>query len=675
MCAAHGTAPVRPFMSIKGKILVLVAAFFLVIGAVAAGIVRSYVRARDQVGVVGATLDVVSALMQTRLAVISRISLSMDYILSGQDRHKREQEALKGIIGDSFREWSRAVERYRSLVPGEEEEMEQLRRIEKEYGILHGEIERAVSLAEGGRRVEAYWVLEGTELDHNVEGVLAEEFLHAEIKERWEFEDSYQDLVMRGGIIPWWGDGGMGELKLARFLFQDFLAAMKTYTAIIMQYRELVDYLVMAEEEEKEEYFRYGVLVAAALDEWEAVQDTYPVHASGGNGGSRARIEDLRRRYSEFLSVSGRMVRLRAEGETEKALTLKGDLPSFRESFLDAFLEEAERSKKSIDAARQDVLRGMYAADRDAVILLVAAGLVLLSVVTVMLRGIFRPLDALRRGAELLGQGRLDHRVSLDRDDELGKLSASFDGMAASLEADINMRKEMERKLQDSERQLRLLSSHILDVQERERNRISRELHDDLGQNLTVLKLRIGSLARRLGGDDGRPDRELRELADALDRIIEDTRRISQELEPSMLEDLGLTAAVRRLLEEFSRHYDARCRIDIEDVGDRIGNRGKLVVYRIFQEALTNIARHSRASEVSCTVKRMNRKLHISIEDNGTGFDPASASLRGESGGGMGLMIMEERARMIGASLTVDSGEGRGTRLTLTVPLDPDKEE
>jgi signal transduction histidine kinase/CHASE3 domain sensor protein len=661
-------------MSVKGKILIIVVVFGLLISIIAGSIIGSYRGARHEVNVVGSTLDVVSALMQTRLAIISRISLSMDYILTGQARQKRDLEELEKITGDSFRDWFEAIERYMSLVPGEEEELERFRRIEKEYGILHEEIERAVSLAEEGRREEAYRLLEGTELDHSVERALAVEFFHSEIKERKEFEESYHELVMRLGVISWWGDGGREELKRAKFLFYDFLTANKAYTAILMQYRELIDYLVAAEEEEKREFLRYGALAGASLDEWEAIQVTYSDHPSGGEGGSRANIGDIRRRYNEFQSIAGRMIGLREQGEREKAFALKGELPAFHENLLAVFLKEGKMSKKAIEAAQQNMLRNIYSADRGAVILLLVAGLGVLSFMISTVLGIFRPLDALQRGTELLGQGRLDHRISLNREDELGRLSASFDSMAASLEADITRRKEMERQLHNSEQQLRLLSSHILDVQEKERMRISRELHDDLGQSLALLKLRTGSLARNLGENDGGLRNELLGLSDSLDGIIEKTRRISQELEPSMLEDLGLTTAVRRLLEEFSRHYDARCRIDIEDMDDHIGNRAKLVLYRIFQEALTNIAKHSHASEISCTVRRENQAVKISIEDNGDGFDPASVSPREGSGWGMGLMTMSERARMICAVLTIDSGVGRGTRLSLTVPADKRKD-
>jgi signal transduction histidine kinase len=634
-------------MSIKRKILIIVAVFGLLISIFAGSIIRSYSRARHQVNVLGATLDILTALMQTRLAVISRISLSMDYILTGQARQKRDQEELKRIAEDSFREWVGSIERYMSLVPGEEEEMQRFRRIEKEYGILHGEIERAISLAEEGKREEAYRLLEGTELDHSMERTLAEEFSHAEIKERREFEESYQDLVMSVGVIPWWGDGGESELKRARFLFHDFLAANKAYTVILMQYRELIDYLVSAEEEEKDEYYRYGVLVGVSLDEWEAIQDTYSDHASGGDG-SRDGIGNLRRRYNEFLLIAGRVISLREQGEREGALALWRKLPALHDNFFSTFLNENENSTETIEAAYQNMLRSMYSADRGAMILLVMAGSAVLFVMTATVRGIFRPLDMLRRGTELLGQGRLDYRIALNRDDELGQLSASFDSMAASLEADITRRKEMERLLQNSEHQLRLLSSHILDVQEMERLRISRELHDDLGQSLALLKLRTGSLARSLGEDEAGFRNELLGVSDFLDGIIEKTRRISQELEPSVLEDLGLTTAVRRLLEEFSQHYDARCGIDIEEMDDLIGNRARLVIYRILQEALTNIAKHSHASEVSCTVRRENQAVQISIEDNGDGFDLASVSLHEGSGRGMGLM----------------------TRLALTVPAD-----
>lgn len=655
-------------MNIKGKILAIVIAFLLLISFIAGSVIRNYVKAREQVHVVGVTLDVLAALMQTHLAMISQISLSMDYVLTGQAREKRDQQELKAIARDSFREWAGAIDRYISLVPGEQEEKDRFLRVEEEYAALDSVIELALSFAERGKQDEAYDLLEDAEFEHTVEIMLANEFAQAEIKERREFEESYETLVKRAGLIPLTKAEEAAELKHARFLFHDFLAANKVYVNILKQYRELIDYLVSAEEVEKEEFFEYGVLAAASFNEWNAVQDTFADPASHDMGLFEERIGTLRQGYSRFQGIAVKAIRLKEQGDSAAALAMERRLPALHESFFAMFLSEIRGAQESINAAYLNVLDNVYSAGKRAIFLVITVGITVLGIMIALMRSIFRPLTMLQQGTEIIGQGRFDYRIALGRNDELGQLSASFDKMAASLERDSARRSELETQLENSESRLRLLSTHILNVQEQERVRISHELHDDLGQSLSLQKLQLNALERNMGETGQQFRNEFAGLTDSLDCIIDNTRRISRELNPSILEDLGFTTAVRRLLEDFANHYETRCRFEIEEVDELLGSRTQLVIYRILQESLTNIVKHSHANDVSCHIRRNHRAVHIALEDNGVGFDKDMLSLTEKSGRGMGLMTMTERARMIGATLTIDAGDGRGTRLDLTIP-------
>jgi len=215
----------------------------------------------------------------------------------------------------------------------------------------------------------------------------------------------------------------------------------------------------------------------------------------------------------------------------------------------------------------------------------------------------------------------------------------------------------------NAQRRLRFLSSCLLQAQEAERNRLSKELHDELGQSLALLKHRL----RRSNGDAATARRE---AVKSVDRIIEDLRRISRRLRPAILEDLGLTAALKWAVENFLRmHEEVEGNVRIAKLDDSIDAEAGINIYRIVQECLTNIAKHAHPSRISVRAGRRGGQVEIYVRDDGCGFDSAAASGSEPNGGGMGLDIMAERARIIGAALSIHSTPGRGTRVRLRLPL------
>jgi PAS domain S-box-containing protein len=223
--------------------------------------------------------------------------------------------------------------------------------------------------------------------------------------------------------------------------------------------------------------------------------------------------------------------------------------------------------------------------------------------------------------------------------------------------------------LRESEIKLRLLTSQLLTAQEEERRRLSRELHDELGQSLMVLKMQIRSLIRQL--PPGQP--VLKEDCEAalryIDEVIENTRRLSRDLSPSILEDLGLTAALKHLLEEASRVYAIKsCSLEFDEVEGLIPKEAKINIYRIFQECLANIGKHAHPERVTATIRREEGKISFLVEDNGVGFDPKEVLVRGPRERGLGLAAMAERVRMLGGSFHLWSQKGVGTKITFTIP-------
>ena len=234
---------------------------------------------------------------------------------------------------------------------------------------------------------------------------------------------------------------------------------------------------------------------------------------------------------------------------------------------------------------------------------------------------------------------------------------------------DITQARQAEKKLQASEQNLRYLASQLMTAQEDERRRISRELHDELGQSLLVLKLQARSIERELQTDQQSLRRECLEMLGNLDQVVDNVRRLSRDLSPTILEDLGLSAALQRLLRDFTKHYRIELSADkAEGIDDLFAPEAQLAIYRIFQESLTNIGKHSQATRLTLSINQTANRVSFLIQDNGQGFYPSQGRRQTP---GMGLAAMEERARMVGGVLTVWSQQGSGTRISFDIPYSP----
>ena len=165
-------------------------------------------------------------------------------------------------------------------------------------------------------------------------------------------------------------------------------------------------------------------------------------------------------------------------------------------------------------------------------------------------------------------------------------------------------------------------------------------------------------------------ENEFESLPHYLDEIIENVRRLSWDLNPSVLEQFGLATAITNLLNDFGKHYDIQWDpIQVEEINDLFAPASQTNIYRIFQEALTNIGRHAQATHISIGIEKQNKYVTFTIEDNGRGFDPQVVVNRQNRQRGIGLAAMQERARMAGGHLEIRSRSGRGTHLAFTIPL------
>lgn len=215
-----------------------------------------------------------------------------------------------------------------------------------------------------------------------------------------------------------------------------------------------------------------------------------------------------------------------------------------------------------------------------------------------------------------------------------------------------------------SEEELRFLSAQLLTAQESERSRISRELHDELGQSMTLLKLRLGSLAKKLPVGQGDLLSECEGVLSYIDEMIDGVRRLSRDLSPSILEDLGLTAALRRLTQDFGKATGIEIATELDSVDPLLPRNRHITLYRVIQEALTNVARHACARTVTVSVKETAGVIDCRVTDDGVGLRPQAPA----AAPSLGLAIMRERVRMLDGTLQITSLPGSGTTFQILLP-------
>jgi len=227
----------------------------------------------------------------------------------------------------------------------------------------------------------------------------------------------------------------------------------------------------------------------------------------------------------------------------------------------------------------------------------------------------------------------------------------------------------VDEALRESEEKLRYLSSSLLKAQEEERQRISFGLHDELGQDLAALKIQLKSIGSRLREDQRGLKKACESTRQHVDHIVENVRRISHGLSPTILQDLGLSATLKWMIQDFTEQTHIKVSLDMADIDNLFSEEAQIIIYRIFQEALTNIRNHSRATHVSVWIKKRKNDVSFMVEDNGRGFDMQEVEARNWPKKGMGLITMEERARILGGPFERFSRKGQGTRVILTIPI------
>jgi len=374
--------------------------------------------------------------------------------------------------------------------------------------------------------------------------------------------------------------------------------------------------------------------------------------------------------YYDWLEVDGSINQKYAG--IEPVITADGKTFNlWATAYISEFSLPAEETKREINAAIEDSRDHINKDVTDVqdlffiiftVLVIIVIGLALL-----LSRVITRPIQALKEGAEAVGEGKLDYKLKVKNKDELGDLANSFNDMAAALKtyteelkntATENVKKE--RQIQEN---LRIYMSKLGQAQEDERKRIARELHDETIQALVVVSRDLDDLAS--------PDAKLtaRDIREEVRKIIEGLRNFGQELRPSILDDLGLIPAVKWLASDLTKNYKIRAEVEITGSQRNLPPETELMLFRIAQEALVNIRRHSQATLANVRIDFAENRVKLVIQDNGKGFEVPPRLSDLARTGKLGLAGIRERAQLLGGSINIESQSGSGTTLTIEVPL------
>ncbi|MFQ5752736.1 MAG: sensor histidine kinase, partial [bacterium] len=244
--------------------------------------------------------------------------------------------------------------------------------------------------------------------------------------------------------------------------------------------------------------------------------------------------------------------------------------------------------------------------------------------------------------------------------------NVKFSNLLVSI-MDITERKLAEEALRVSRERLQTLSHRLLEVQETERRTIARELHDEIGQTLTAVKINLQAIPRQT--DPISVQKQIDESVSLIERALQQTRNLSLDLRPSLLDDLGLVPALRWYLDRHARRTGVVAIFAADKLTTRLQPELEIACFRVVQEALTNIAKYARAKQIWVELHKINQELQVVVRDNGIGFDVNAARESAAKGTSLGILGMEERVLLVAGKLEIKSSPGKGTEVHASFPL------
>lgn len=309
---------------------------------------------------------------------------------------------------------------------------------------------------------------------------------------------------------------------------------------------------------------------------------------------------------------------------------------------------------------------------RDQLIIWSAIGFALaLLIAWFTTRAVVRPTQQLTLAADRIGSGDLDTPVRVNARDEFGVLADRFESMrqqiANAYEAVEEANQVLESRVAERTAQLGNLLNHVISAQEDERRRLARELHDETAQTLGAISIALGRASDTISQDSERSVDQLTQARDMVGSLIEDTRRLILDLRPMILDDLGLIPAIRWYVESRLSEIGIDAILGVDATSDRLPAHIETALFRIVQEAINNVVKHSGARKVDIAFSSRPDAVMIVVSDDGKGFDQPTAA--GAQNGHLGLAGMRERVALLGGQMSVRSKTGQGTRVTVEIPL------
>ena len=322
-----------------------------------------------------------------------------------------------------------------------------------------------------------------------------------------------------------------------------------------------------------------------------------------------------------------------------------------------------DMAMEPISAPLMDNLRG-------SLVWSVGAILVTILIVNLVLnRFVLERLQKLAQAISDFGRGRPLKLPADDYPDEIGRLTIAFKNMAHRIEKRRQENQILSERLRRQSARRGELLNRVIQAQEDERKRVARELHDDLGQTMGGLALRAEVLGRILQSNNGDAHQQLAEIQQIVSTMSARMYDLILDLRPSALDDLGLVPALRAHSQRLLEHNELNFIIDGSAMHNRLPVEVETAIFRVVQEALNNTVRHAQATEVRAFLVCNNGTFKGEIIDNGRGFDPETIQVGSQDGRGLGLLGMQERVIQCGGRLDVNSQPGKGTKITIWIPL------
>ncbi len=398
------------------------------------------------------------------------------------------------------------------------------------------------------------------------------------------------------------------------------------------------------------------------LEELESDISAFSLHYTG----SQEKLNAFKTNYNEFTE-NYKLFLLNTESNHSLAVD---KLTQSYNQVLQQVKEFQQKSTEQINdyslTTQKVVVRTRY---------LLSTALFLVTVIEVVLgwhlaRSISRGLNTLLSATRKVAQGDFSHPISWYSKDEFGFLARAFNAMLRSLQITNEENVELHKKtIKINEERIRLLRerlSQTVKAQEDERQRVARELHDQGGQALTGLKLGLAHLQKLT------PNKELEQMVQELKNLtvstMEDIHNLSLDLRPSMLDDLGLIPAIRQYGNQFQKRSGMEVCLNLPRLIPRQSGEVEITVFRVIQEALTNTAKHAKASKITIIIETTGNLLQVKVEDDGLGFDIKEA-LDKQGKKSVGLFGIRERVELLNGSFSIKSSPGDGTTLEFTIPL------